>query len=162
MWSDPNHQVNDLSSDTAYGITHCALIQRSVYEFVGGMTRVERHWFMEIDAMARILKATGFNILVADGREFLQANLRTDRNMVRDGWTWILFPSLAFDRILLVSLTTLIASVLILPFATALILLLLYALGGWDSSLQSSAVVNLFELLLIFAWWLIVIRYCQG
>ncbi len=80
----PMQKVNDKNSDRAYVFGTFILVKRDVYASTGGHERVKNE-IVEDAAIARITKASGSNLRIERGSEFVSTQWESDPHTVYDG-----------------------------------------------------------------------------
>jgi chlorobactene glucosyltransferase len=161
FWCDPLQTVNDLSMETAYAVGHCMLINRRVYDFIGGHAAV-REWIIEDHGLAKVVKNRGFHLIMADGRNLLQVRMYETFETIWHGWAKMLYACLAYNNWALLWILLLLVGTLVLPFFTAAYLIWLHYSGAANAEHYLSLQVCAVELTVMFLWWLSAIGHCKG
>jgi chlorobactene glucosyltransferase len=97
----PSDRVNDPSKPDAIANGQFILINRTVYDRVGGHTAVKDR-IDEDKAIAVIVKRAGYRLLVADGRKVATTRMYTSLAEMWEGWTKNIYLGLR-DRLGLLS-----------------------------------------------------------
>jgi chlorobactene glucosyltransferase len=82
----PWRAVNDPNRPDAIANGQCILVRRAVYEAVGGH-RAVRDAIAEDKALAEAVKAAGYRLFLADGRDLMTTRMYTSLAEIWEGWT---------------------------------------------------------------------------
>ena len=87
-------KINDPKSKIAAANGQFILIRRSVYEALGGHSAIKDR-IVEDFAMARLVKSSGYRLIVMIGKKLMRARMYTNLGEIWEGWTKNLFPGLS-------------------------------------------------------------------
>lgn len=127
----PAHRVNDPHSPDAIANGQFILINRQVYQSVGGHAAV-RDQIAEDKAMAVLVKKAGYHLVLGDGRQLARTRMYTSLAEIWEGWVKNIYLGMQ-DRpwlLLLGAIVGLIAA-LLLPLWTIAGFAWLLSGGGW-------------------------------
>ena len=83
----PFDKVNDPSSPVAIANGQYILIRRAVYEAIGGFARPDlRQSLVDDRDLARVIKANGFRLRLADGRDLVSTQMYDSLDEIWRGW----------------------------------------------------------------------------
>lgn len=161
LLGDPFHSVNDPHANKAYAYGQYVIARRSSYLAVGGHQSV-RDEILEDHALARVFKAKGYKILVADGKTLYSVRMYTDLESMWLGWTKNLYSLIESRVPNLFAVLLVINGTILYPFVQTIVLAKLYLNGVPPATLALLAAPVAIQLLIAFLWYRLTSEHHAG
>lgn len=152
LCGDPLNTINEHTNERAYAYGQYILVQRRIYEEVGGHYSVYDQILEDI-SLARVVKAHGYHILSADGRLLYKVRMYTDLETLWQGWTKNLYSLIECRVLFLVLVILLLNTAILVPFASALSVAYRFSLGHPGSCSYLFLGLVVCQLALLLAWY---------
>ncbi len=115
LCGDPYNTINEKTNDRAYAYGQYILVQRGIYESVGGHESVHDQILDDI-SLARVIKSNRHRVMSADGRLLYSVRMYTDLQSLWNGWTKNLYALIECNLLFLVLVVLLLTSGIIMPW----------------------------------------------
>lgn len=161
LLGDPFHSVNDPEAGKAYAYGQYVIARRSSYLAVGGHQSV-RDEILEDHALARVFKAKGYKILVADGKTLYSVRMYTDLESMWLGWTKNLYSLIESRVPNLFAVLLVINGTILYPFVQTLVLTQLYLNGEPPATIALLAAPVAVQLVIAFLWYRLTSEHHAG
>jgi chlorobactene glucosyltransferase len=122
LCGDPLNTINEHTNERAYAYGQYILVQRDVYESVGGHESVHDQILDDI-SLARVVKAKGYRIISADGRLLYKVRMYTDLESLWHGWTKNLYALIECNIVYLILVIVLVNTAIVGPYFSVAYLL---------------------------------------
>ena len=152
LCGDPLNTINEHTNERAYAYGQYILVQKDVYESVGGHDSVHGQILDDI-SFARVVKSHGHHILSADGRLLYKVRMYTDLESLWQGWTKNLYALIECNLIYLFTVIILLNTAILGPFISTGIVFSKYLAHESDTGLALMSVLTVCQFALLFSWY---------
>lgn len=161
LCGDPLNTINEHTNERAYAYGQYILVQRHVYESVGGHESVHDQILDDI-SLAREVKAKGHRIISADGRLLYKVRMYTDLVSLWQGWTKNLYALIECNLVYLILVILLLNTAIIGPYFSAAYLLGTYLRGETGTGMLWLTAMVACQFSLVFMWFRRCSEHYQG